>query len=305
MNDRLINNAGTKTQKKELNRFKKTVDFLNEQTESERMSDSIKKVNEVSMLETAFQSFAEKNKKENRLVLAEKAKIEKENTFNIFKETFANIVLESLPIDKQNVDNNREEIKEKVFGFVEDMREELVMNGILVEEVTNIAREGVMLVEQTKLSEGEVLTEGTKLEEDTISSNIEKVLFNNEAILETTGTISGLVEIIKEKVNKVLDNEKIFSEALLIKEEGKLNVEMYDTLFRKIQIENVKLALKECEEGTSNEDIMQIALYETIVDYAILEAANTMNMLNVNKEAWKQTKRVQRKIKPLFQEDIF
>lgn len=292
MNENFINLKGTKTHNMEIARRNKMLEYIKEETELEKFKGDINKIQEESLLESSLQNFI-REKRDMNYLLNESYKIVEENSLSIMKESFAKVVLESLPIDKDSINANESEIREKATGFIEKLHENanIFIESFLLEEVNSISENIVLLKESTRI-EGNILNESSSLfEEENINEDLCKLNEEN-VFMELTETIKG-------KVKKVIAEEKLFAEAIELNEKGETNVNLFNTTFKEIQFENVKLALEECK-GLNKEDIMETAFYETVVDYTILEAANTMKLFETNDLFLKRNKKIHKNPKELF-----
>lgn len=223
--ENLLNQKDTITFKKKRRIADNIESFLDEKLNNEK---SIKEAyrNKDEVLKEEFNI----NIKE-RFIKEEKTEVLSEEVENILKDTeelledvLSEIVIRSLNINEKLIEENREIITEKVKGFYELMEEHINLEASQL--VINIVDKCKRCAESFDIELRESLFE-----------DVDKIAL-----------------ILKSKVNNVINEEKILSELELLKEEENFShpADVRLTLFKEMEIENVKLALKEAADNNRN-----------------------------------------------------
>ena len=193
--------------------------------------------------------------------LNESAMLENDMVEDLFVDFLCEAVVASLNIDKNLVAHNRAYTDDKVKAFFKATKGLMKFDNNVSSEVINSFKQATKRDTKRDISKKE-------------EAGFAKAYSHLEA----------LSMVVKEKVAKVIEEEKIMADLESQLEENIYahDVDVRMTLFREMQIENVKEAIKEAEEAGNeivNEDIMLISFYETVVDYTMLEVFNTLELL--------------------------
>lgn len=266
LDEDLMSLNGTR-RKERRQRFQESMDsFYTEMNNKDRMRAELAKNNENVFMEEINMSLIKDDAKEKKF-LNESAMLEDDMTEDLFVGFLCEAVIDSLNIDKELVDHNREYTEDKVKSFFK-------------------ATKGFMNFSNTVTS-------------DIIASF--KQSTKRTAKHEAVGFASAychlepLTLVVKEKVARVIEEEKVMAdlEAQLEENVYAHDVDVRMTLFREMQIENVKAAIAEQEEAGKeivNEDIMLMSFYETVVEYTMLEVFNTLELINFSTDNYSANK---------------
>lgn len=230
----------------------------NKENEDELLLEQNK--NDLFLNEICNNAYSEIQKVET--ILTESDKITANSVNDLFKSFLIETVIDSLNIKKDLIDINRNDISNKIAGVYDALEEEFDFNNPVVSDVVTKCSKAI----NEKMNAFSIL--------DYLAEDMEKVS-----------------SIIKGKVSKVLREEKEISNIELLKEEGNYSkpVDTTVTLFKEMLMTTVKSSLKEIEtlnESYTNEEIMTASYLETVVDYTILEALNTLELINFNEESY-------------------
>ena len=197
-------------------------------------------------------------------VLTEAANVLTEDTEELFLDLLSETVLRALNIGEKLIEENRAQITEKTKGFYKESIDIINLEGsqVVVDLINNCRKSST-------------------------NFDIEK----HDALYEEVDKIA---LIIKNKVANVITEEKQMSKLEIMKEDEKYStaVDIKLTLFKEMEIENVKQVIKECADKTmSKENILLASFYETVVDYTLLETFNTLRMIEFNNEMYEDRAR--------------
>ena len=265
--ENLLNQKDTITFKKKRRIADNIESFLDEKLNNEK---SIKEAyrNKDEVLKEEFNINIKERfiKEEKTEVLSEEAENILNDTEELLEDVLSEIVIRALNINEKLIEENREIITEKVKGFYELMEEHINLEASQL--VINIVDKCKRCAESFDIELRESLFE-----------DVDKIAL-----------------ILKSKVNNVINEEKILSELELLKEEENFShpADVRLTLFKEMEIENVKLALKEAADNNRNlnkETILLMSYYETVVDYTMLEMFNTLKLITFETEMYKDQSR--------------
>lgn len=186
-----------------------------------------------------------------------------ESAEKLFVDLLTETVIRALNIDKVLIEDNKEAITEKVTGLFYGLQEDI--------DLTKCGAVTTLIENCLECSKTFDIEKHDRLYED----------------------IDNIALIIKEKVAKVIEEEKTMSDIEIKKEEDCYStaIDIKLTLFKEMEIENVKQAIKESAEDTNKEDLLLMSFYETVVDYTILETFNTLKLVEFNPEMYKDNSR--------------
>lgn len=239
-------------------------DILNDRLNEETTRKAVRDNNDEVFKESLYMSAYEKNG--TSLIdelLSEETEEEVGAVEDIFLDVLSECVINGLNINEDLIEDNRAGIIEKVQGVYNAFKEDINLNGSPV-----------------------VFDLVTKCDECSKTCDIEK----QGALYEQAVEIG---ELIKAKVGQVIKEEREISNLEKLNESAPTGVDLRLTLFKEMEIENAKAAIKEYSEDSrvDNESIMLMSFYETVVDYTILETFNTLKMLEFNKEMYNDISR--------------
>lgn len=251
-------NKGTKRREKRAKLYEGVVDILNELDDKQSMKSEVEKNNEAVFNEEVNQA-VKNNKMEEAKVLNETSMLEEQVAEDMFVQFLVEATVESLNIDKQLIDHNQEYVSAKVKDFYKGVKHLLNFNN-------NVSADIVA------------------------SFNKSARRVNEEVSFATAYShLEPLSIVVKEKVARVIEEEKAMADLESKLEENVYahDVEVRMTLFREMEIENVKEAVRELEEAGKEivkEDVMLVSFYETVVEYTMLEVFNTLELLPFNQD---------------------
>lgn len=264
--EELVDQRGTITFDKR-RKFREGVEnFIDAKLNDERTINEVYKNEEEVLKEELNLSIYDRFKADEELThLNESTEVLAEGTEDLFVDILCETVIRALNIDADLVEDNREQITDKVKGLYQAFREEINLEGSQV-VVDLIGR----------------------CRECATTFDIDK----HDALYEEADNIA---MIVKEKVATVIEEEKQMSKLEIMKEENQYScsVDIKLTLFKEMEIENVKQAIKECgeRENITKENLLLMSFYETVVDYTLLETFNTLRMLEFNNEMYNDSSR--------------
>lgn len=262
----LVDQSGTITFEKR-RRFREGVEsFIDNKLSDEKTINEVYKNEEQVLKEELNLSIYDRFKEDEEITnLTESTETLTEGTEDLFVDILCETVIRSLNINDSLISDNRDQITEKVRGLYTELQEELNFEGsqIVVDLVG-------------------------KCRECAVTFDIDK----HDSLYEDADSIA---LIVKEKVAKVIEEEKKLSKLEIMKEENEYStaVDIKLTLFKEMEIENVKQAINECanRKEITKDNLLLMSFYETIVDYTLLETFNTLRMINFNTEMYNDTSR--------------
>jgi hypothetical protein len=262
----LFGTRNTKNSKRVFNESQKIAEILNGHTsESQSLQESVVLTEEVKR-DQMF-TLAHNGKERNRRIQQmEKQRFNEENKQGLLEHFLFNVINESLLLDKDIKSMNKEYMSAKVKGVV----------GHLVQG-KNFDRIQSMTLQNVMESIDYHIEAMFKFKEDA-----EQVSVIRESYMNDVKTyVQYVSEAVKEKVTDVVKEEKQFS---TIVNESETEFKGNDTLFRSIQLENVKQAIKEEEATEVNEVVMARAFAESLFDYTLLETLNTLQLIQLDEQ---------------------
>lgn len=264
--EELVDQRGTITFEKR-RKFREGVEnFIDGKLNDERIIREAYRNEEEVLKEELNMSIYDRFKEDEEVsYLNESTEVLAEGTEDLFVDILCETVIRALNIDSELVEDNREQITDKVKGVYTAFQEEINFEGSQV-----------------------VVDLVTKCRECATTFDIDK----HDSLYETADAIA---MIVKEKVARVIEEEKTMSKLEIMREENEYNcsVDIKLTLFKEMEIENVKQAIQECgdRENITKENLLLMSFYETVVDYTLLETLNTLRMIEFNNEMYRDTSR--------------
>ncbi|ALN97946.1 hypothetical protein Bp8pS_267 [Bacillus phage vB_BpuM-BpSp] len=252
-------------------------DILQEKERENKVLKESEELEKETLLESYFSKMYTSKERDKKLSNNRKNTFYKESFDKLIDGFIKDLVLESLIIDDEEKSLNEKYIHEQTENVVNFIMENDLFNKNHSSTFSSVIDLANLYIEEAfKDNEGlepEKYYEGFK--EDS-----KKMIF----------LASG---VISDKVLEAFKFEKEFSEN--INEEVE-NVKLSNnkTLFRSLHLENIKMAMKEEEVETVNEDVMERSLGETVLDYTILETLNTLRLVEFNNDS------IQRGMKRFF-----
>jgi len=262
--EHILSTYNTKRAKKRREHLAKTQEIL-EGYELNRIAEEALEEKEQKALRESFDVSLTNYHKENRNNI--KSANKKVNSLNekideVCKDLFFYFVYESLLIDNNIKEKNFNYIREESNKFFETCANN---NAIIIKEGSGF---GDLIDRATEFIKEDINNENGI----DVKKIIQKTLISEDMI----GYYG--IESIKLKTAECLRNEKKGS---IIKEEleseGKY-VDPNKSLFRKIFEKNIQETIEKCSE-TNPDSLQDISMVETILDYTILEAANTLQLV--------------------------
>lgn len=181
----------------------------------------------------------------------------------MISEAFANLVYDSIPLDENFKENNKNNIIEKTCGVFRKLHE----NGSIDEG--NYAWRNYF----------NIISESTPLLKENANDliKVEQILKETEENVKHNGkTIS---KVLEGKILETIKNEKLIAnnKVELLQTNKKFTG---NTLFSALLIKNVKdINVGEKYINAPQDKTMDIAFAESIIDYAILEGLNTLELV--------------------------
>lgn len=226
-------------------------------------------VNHDYFIESAIEEYAniiEKQKYKLEETLLDER--DKEECVNILvKETFAYIVYESLLVDDKVKRHNAKYIYEQATNFYEGLLNEGLLNfqgdslfNDMVEKIN-----GVVYSCEENMNLKDLFDESIRL------NGFELGIISHSIKLKASESVKIEKEIANIKNDLMHENQNIL-------------VEKYDTrsLFRCLQQKNMQRVLTEKAEEMEKEDMLNLTMLETLLDYTLLESMYTTKLLNFN-----------------------
>jgi hypothetical protein len=256
-----ISTKDTHFSKRIAQEYQRSQEFLKNQENSLKALQEGQEINEEITKNTIISGLNNSPSRKKRLELAEKRKMIAEGTKGLFEGFVSDVIKESLLIDEDLLELNEEYIDGQIKGIVT----ELVNEGLLENLPKSITMKNV-------LEDAEYYSEAlynSRNEED-------KIQELQEAFNEKTNTYKLYVsEVIKSKIASVVKNEQTSAS---LAESTELR-EQSDSLFKSLQVKNVKAILNLEGKEQIDEVVMESAFGETLVDYTILESLHTMKLV--------------------------
>lgn len=264
----LISNRNTKYGQKRLNESLKIADILNNKQTEQQV---LKEENEtrIEVTNNDFATLAHNRKsRQKRVQLMEKTNFYNENSNELIEHFLFSVVNEALLVDKELKDLNKEYMTKQIAGITDY----LVKAGEFVKFNESLTMENVLesieyhidLMFQNKDNEENVKAVREAYQED-MKSYVEYV-----------------AESVKDKVADVVRKEQNIASVIT---ESTDEIKLKDTLFKTIQLENTKMALKEEEKSEVDETVMQRSFAESLFDYTLLETLNTLKIISIDTQA--------------------
>lgn len=269
LDEDLLNLKGTTTYEKREKFLEGLENFIDSKETNDKTINEAYKNKELVLQEELNLAFYERFNKveevsQEEIALKESALNNLNEANELFMDVLAESVVRALNIDEKLVEANRSEIVTKVKDFYTEMADYIDL------EASPVVYD---LVKRCSASAS--------------SFDIEK----RDALFEEADKIA---LIVKEKVARVIEEEKNMSKVELMKEENaySTSVDIDLTLFKEMEITNVKQAIQECADRELDKNtIMLMSFYETIVDYTLVETFNTLKMLHFNEEMYLDSSR--------------
>lgn len=266
-NEKIIPSHGTNYAKRRNKSYQATIAAL-ESMEFDRELDNISNNKMQNSLNEDFMNLTKSeikkdNKERNRQVkLQEELNAHKEQ---ICKDIFLYTVYESLLLDESVKSDNFNYIKDNVYSFFETLTNNnffKIEDNSIFKDIYDTSKEITekRFINNESMDYGEILQETLEKEDLNIK------------FLEST-IKAKLAECYRmEKKIGIKKNEFI--------NEG-VDFDQNKTLFRKIFEKNIKKTINE-SENTDPNFIQDMALMESLLDYCILESANTLEICNID-----------------------
>ena len=279
-NETILSTYQTKAAKRRRDNLDKIEKVL-EEIDLERSMDEAFEVKETKQLNESFERHITKENRNHRAKLDHSEddhtkKVYQENFDNLCKDLFFYIVFESLLIDNdiKGKPDNFNYIRESCNEFFEKMS-----NSNRLGIVEGSAFDDFMTTANRALTEQ--IQYGTEID---IKKIIQKTILSEDMLLFYA------IGDIKAKTAECLQNEK---KSAIIKE-SLLNEDKYvdpsKTLFRYLFESNIKDVIEKSDEQDP-QSLQDLSMVETILDYTILEAANTLQLVSFNNQLKKMINR--------------
>jgi len=277
-NENMISTYNTKASQKRRERMMKAQSVLEEYELAREMEDALDAKEEKALNESLFNSIKTEH---NRMKKDHSEFKHSENVYNeafdtLCKDMFFYIVYESLLVDEEikSSPENYNYIRESAYKFFDNMSkyERIIVNeGSGFDDIIQTSKR--LLEEQINIGNG-----------IDIPNILQKTLLSEDMLSFYA------IESIKAKTAECLKNEK---ECSIIKE-NLINEDKYidpsKSLFRYLFENNIQDVIDNSDE--KDPDVLQdLTMLETILDYTILETANTLQLVkfdNIKREISKK-----------------
>lgn len=253
------NNVKTFFEEKEL---KADIDKQDKEFEEEYRKEKIN-----NSIQESYNARLYDKRKEN----IKKDAIINETILSCIPNLFSSIVYRSLPLDEDFKIHNLKYIHENATSYFNI----LVEKGII--DLANLEESSFKdMVEDiaVALTDGSEDNDGDNIELNTVMSNCFKCNPYNQQIIDA---IRGKVETAVK-----IEKDKAFDKCCQLEESV---IQPRKTIFRFLQESNVRNVVNESTElnkKMSKDDVMDISLAETILDYTMLEAAHTCKLIKID-----------------------
>lgn len=217
-------------------------------------------ISESLNLSTISESNASRNRKKVYVQLSELKE-------KIVNETFNKIIYESLLIDKDQKEFNKEYITEKSIGFFNEL------NNL---NVLNIQENSLWF---------DILENINIIVHEIDNTNINEEVAIHEALELNKRNIQIVTETLQYKVTEAIKIERNIAHKNkdLINENGKEYLAQKEicSLFKSIQVKNSKEILTE-NSNVDMGDLLDLTMMESLLDYTLLETVYTMKLVNMD-----------------------
>jgi hypothetical protein len=262
----LFGTKNTKNSKRVFNESQAISEILSGKTfESQALQESAVLTEEIKR-DSMFALAHNGKERQRRIQSMEKQRFNEENKQGLIEHFLFNVINEALLLDKDVKSMNKEYMTAQVKGVVGHLVQGGKFNGVQSMTLQNVMESIDYHIDAM-----------FKFKED--ASQVEVI--RKSYMGDVQGYVGYVSEAVKDKVAEVLKTEKQFSTLVNESEE---EFKGNDTLFRTIQLENVKLAIKEEEATEVNEAVMSRAFAESLFDYTLLETLNTLQIIQLDEE---------------------
>lgn len=266
-NEKIIPSYGTNYAKRRNKSYQATIAAL-ESIEFDRELDNISNNKMQNSLNEDFMNLTKSEIKKDNKERIQQAKLQEElnaHKEQICKDIFLYTVYESLLLDESVKSDNFNYIKDNVYSFFETLTNNnffKIEDNSIFKDIYDTSKEITekRFINNESMDYGEILQETLEKEDLNIK------------FLEST---------IKAKLAECYRMEKkIGTKKNQFINEG-VDFDQNKTLFRKIFEKNIKKTINE-SENTDPNFIQDMALMESLLDYCILESANTLEICNID-----------------------
>jgi hypothetical protein len=262
----LFTTKNTKNSKRLFNESQRISEILGGKSfESQALQESVLLTEEIQR-DNMFALAHNGKERQRRLQLMEKARFNEENKQGLIEHFLFNVVNEALLLDKDVKNLNKDYMSSKIKGVVGHL-----VQGGRFDQIHSMTLQNVME------SIDYHIDAMFKFQED--FGQVESI--RESYMNDVKGYVGYVSEAVKEKVADVVKSEREFSNVV---NESEKEFKGNDTLFRSIQIENVKHAIKEEEATEINSTVMARAFAESLFDYTLLEALNTLQVIQLDEQ---------------------
>jgi len=249
---------------------------LNEAMESfykekdQKVQDNLQSLNESTAIDIENRAIALKDTsnriKSRKSYLKESVETITSIKENLIKDSFAYIVYEALPLDKEFKEHNMKYINESASEVFNTLSKE---NLISIDE--NSIFGGICSNINTEVDNA------SGIDETQMALNIkEHCKFEFETCVNVLS--EKLIDVIKVERKMTENKELVESQGRIIREN-----EATKTLFKKLFEKNITSVVEDKkEEGLDKKDIMSLAFSESILDYALLEGLYTLKCIEID-----------------------
>ncbi|AMS01295.1 hypothetical protein AR9_g211 [Bacillus phage AR9] len=261
-----FSSKNTKFRKRRFNQSLGFSEVLSEGKKQEEVfNESVINNIEETNNEVAFLA-GNKRARQKRARLIEKKQFESQQSKELLEHFLSSVVYNALPLDEDVKKLNKEYMTKQVKGITDN----LISNGTF-EMVKSTTMQSVM--ESIEYHIEKMFP---------VKDNEEDVKIVSESFNKDIKTyVEYVSEVITNKVVNVVKTERDIAVAI---SESESPIKPKDTLFKNLQVQNVKMALKENEKTEVDQEILEQAMAESLFDYTLLETLNTLRLVEFDGE---------------------
>jgi hypothetical protein len=257
----LFSTRNTKLSKRSFNEASKISEILTGKSNEVSVLQESTMLNEENKLDGMFSLAHNRKARDKRVLRMEKANFFAENVEELLGHFLFNVVNEALLLDTDVKSLNKEYMAQKVSNVIGTL-----VKGGKFSKMPSATMKNIM--------------ESIEIHIDAmfnVKEDAEQVKFVRESYTnDIVGYVNYVAECVKEKVSDVVKTEQKLSASI---NESSEAVDVPDTLFKAIQIENVRLAMIEEQATEINDVVLAKAFCESLFEYTLIESLNTLRLV--------------------------
>jgi hypothetical protein len=257
----LFSTRNTKLSQRSFNEASKISEILSGKSNEVSVIQESAMLNEENKLDGMFALAHNRKARDKRVLRMEKAKFFAENVEELLEHFLFNVVNEALLLDTDVKSLNKEYMTQKVSGVVGNLVKGGKFNKLPSATMKNI-------MESIEVHIDAMFA---------VKEDAEQVKVVRESYInDITGYVNYVSECVREKVAEVVKTEQKISTSI---NESTESVDVPDTLFKAIQIENVRQAMLEEQATEINDVVLAKAFCESLFEYTLIESLNTLRIV--------------------------